>query len=405
LSARASFRVAVTLCAAVLAAGGLAACARGDDGPRDGAQDGPLLIGLASAQTGFMSTYDNAVRDGAKVAADEINSKGGVNGRQIEFVEADSKSDPAQAQLAAQTLLSAEMIIPSCDYNMGGPAAQAANARNVLAVGCAGSSLFGAQGIGPLTFNVLWGAATEGAVMAEWAYQTKAFRNPHVIVATNFEYSKSVCENFEKRWTELAGADSIAGKDTYEYEDKALASQVSRLQEARAKADFVVVCATGAGASMVRQARSAGVDLPMIGAAGFDGDYWLEAVPDLSEFYYPAAGSLFGDDPSADRKTFFEAYASVAGEHAPLSLYPLAGYQAVQTYARGIEKAASFEAAKVQEAIESFRNEELIIGPTTYAENCHVAVGQPLLMMQIQQGKISYTGETFRATQVPAAPC
>lgn len=398
------WRRAIAVSSAGVVLGATAACGS----PQDSGAQKPdkIVIGLASAETGFMSTYDGAVRAGARLAARDINAAGGIDGRKIEFVTADTKSDSAQAQLAAKNLLEkgAQVIIPSCDYNMGGPAARAANERDVLAVGCAGSTLFGAQGIGPLTFNVLWGANTEGAVMAQWAYNSKKWRSAYMLTATNFEYSKSLCANFEKSWKALGGT-TIVGKDTYTYEDKSLASQLSRMRAAKSKSDVVVVCATGAGATAIRQMRAGGIDLPILGAAGFDGTYWLDAVPDLSDFYFPGAGSAVGDDPSPERRKFFKEIGKSDGSSQGLNTYQLAGYQAVQTYARGAEKAGSFDAKAVGRAIGSFKDEDLLLGRTTYTENCHANIGMPLLMMTIDKGKPRYLGKTVRATDIPKAPC
>ncbi len=393
-------RALTLLCAGVVLVA--AGCGSAKDDPKSG----KVMIGLASAETGFMSTYDAAVRAGAKLAARDINAAGGVNGRQIEFVGADTKSDPAQAQLAAQTLLGkgVQAVIPSCDYNMGGPAARAANERDVLAIGCAGSTLFGAQGIGPLTFNVLWGANTEGAVMAQWAYNTKKWRKAYVLAATNFEYSKSLCANFETSWNALGGT-SVTGKDTYTYDDKSLASQITRMREAKDASDFVVVCATGAGATAIRQIRAGGIDLPILGAAGFAGQYWLDAVPGLSDFYFPGAGSAVGDDPSPERRKFFAEIQQADGAGDGLTTYQLAGYQAVQTYARGVAKAGTFDAKAVARAIGGFTDEDLLLGRTTYTQNCHANINMPLLMMTIENGRPRYLGETVQATDVPPAPC
>lgn len=42
------------------------------------------------------------------------------------------------------------------------------------------------------------------------------------------------------------------------------------------------------GAAAVRQIRATGIKMSMIAATSMDGNFWLDAVPDLSDFYYPA---------------------------------------------------------------------------------------------------------------------
>ena len=47
----------------------------------------------------------NYVANGAKIAADEINAKGGVLGKKIELVIEDNKSNPTEAAAVAEKLI------------------------------------------------------------------------------------------------------------------------------------------------------------------------------------------------------------------------------------------------------------------------------------------------------------
>jgi branched-chain amino acid transport system substrate-binding protein len=367
----------------------------------------PIVIGQAAAETGWMTPYDSAVRNGAKIAADKINAAGGIDGRQIKFVYADTKTDATQGGVAAHKVLQdgADFVLTTCDYDLGAPVARTANQSGKLAIGCAGGLQFGLQGVGPLTFNTYPGSATEGAIMAEWAYNTKGWRKPYLLSNNALEYTKSVCKYFKERWTALAGADSIAGEDVLQGTDASISAQVSRLRQAK-DADFVVECSLPpSGASEVRQIRSGGVNLPMLGAAAFDGNYWLKAIPNLTDFYYPALGSIFGDDPDKARSQFFADYATSTGQKPTLASYPLLGYAAVETLKDAIETAQSTDATAVAKAIEGFKDKSLITGPTSYSDKCHIPVAKPYLMMEIVSGKNKFTGDVVTPEQVPPAPC
>jgi len=396
----------------------LAACGSSDDGGSTSsgsdagtgtaaASNDPIVIGQAAAETGWMTAYDSAVKNGAKIAADEINAAGGIDGRPIKFVYADTKTDATQGGVAARQVLEdgADFVLTTCDYDLGAPVARTANQSGKLAIGCAGGLQFGRQGVGPLTFNTYPGSATEGALMAEWAYNEKGWRKPYLLSNNSLEYTKSVCKYFEERWKELAGDNSIAGKDVLQGDDSSIGAQVSRLRQAK-DADVVIECSLPpSGAAEVRQIRSGGIDLPILAAAAFDGSYWLKAVPNLSDFYYPALGSIFGDDPSAERTKFFDEYAKTTGEKPTLASYPLLGYAAVQTLKDGIEQAGSTDAEAVAKAIETFKDKELITGKTTYTAQCHIPVAKPYLMMEIVDGKNKFTGDVVAPEKVPPAPC
>ena len=200
---------------------------------------------------------------------------------------------------------------------------------------------------------------------------------------------------------------SFAGQDTFNNGDASIAAQVSRLRSAASKADFLVVSSLPpGGASAIRQIRGAGINLPILAAAAFDGSYWLSAVPKLSNFYYPALGSLFGDDPNPARaKLLYKDFKKVSGQAPTLASYPLLGYAAIQTLVRGMKIAKSTDGAAVAKALNGFRNVPLITGPTTYTAKCHIPSGRPYLIMQVQNGKSSYTGVTWKPASVPPHPC
>ena len=78
--------------------------ARRAGGPRRIAQS-PIKIGVIQPLSGPVAASGNYVRMGAEIARDWINAKGGVNGRKVELVIEDNKSDPKEAASAAEKLI------------------------------------------------------------------------------------------------------------------------------------------------------------------------------------------------------------------------------------------------------------------------------------------------------------
>lgn len=363
----------------------------------------PLVIGIAGAKTGWMAPYDAATMVGAELAAEDINAKGGVNGRQIKLITADSKTDPAVAGQAAAKLLDdgAEVLMATCDYDMGAPIAQAGEAAGVVTAGCAGALQWGAQGLGPLTYNFYPGSATEGRLMAGLATE-KGYKNPFVLTLTDLAYTKTMCEYFDKAWKEDGG--KIAGSDTLAGTDAAIDTQIANIRSSGA--DSIVICSLPpSGATAIKQIRAAGIDLPLVLASAYDGDYWLEAVPDLSDAYYAAIGSVFGDDPNPVHQELFDRYKEKTGKRADLSAYFLIGYAQVEAIAKGVEIAGTAEGTKLAAALDTFVDEPLATGNTTYTPTCHIPQTLPHLVLEIKDGKVSSTGEVITPTADPDAPC
>ncbi|MBI4628638.1 MAG: ABC transporter substrate-binding protein [Candidatus Rokubacteria bacterium] len=65
----------------------------------------PVKIGVIQPLSGPVAASGNYVRMGAEIARDWINARGGVNGRKLELVIEDNKSDPKEAASAAEKLI------------------------------------------------------------------------------------------------------------------------------------------------------------------------------------------------------------------------------------------------------------------------------------------------------------
>jgi branched-chain amino acid transport system substrate-binding protein len=378
-----------------------------DGGSGDGAASqntaddgkGPIVIGGALAKTGFMSAFDVPVSQGAELAIADINANGGVLGRDLKIAYSDTKTDQAQGATAAQEVIDkgAAMVIASCDYDFGGPPARVAVEKGLLAFACAASPKFGKQGVGDLAFSISSGTPTEGAMMAEFAYNQLKKRNAYLLEDTGLEYSKAFCQYFRERFEELGG--KIAGEDSFANDDASISSQVNNLSDS--SADVIAYCSyPPGGAAGLRQIRGAGIDLPIVADTAFDGNYWLDAVPDLSDFYYPTAGSIFGDDPEEKWQEFVSKYKEKTGKDPSNASYPGSGYSIVQGWAAAVEEAGTLDSEKVKAVIEGWQEQELQNGATTYGPEQHMALGRPMAVMEIQNGKNQFV-ERFAAEKVP----
>src|SRR3978361_1090619 len=68
------------------------------------AQDS-IKIGVNEPLTGPFAASGTYVTNGARIAADEINAKGGILGKKIELVIEDNKSNPTEAAAVAEKLI------------------------------------------------------------------------------------------------------------------------------------------------------------------------------------------------------------------------------------------------------------------------------------------------------------
>jgi branched-chain amino acid transport system substrate-binding protein len=383
---------AVTLALAVVACGGDDKSGGGNDKasgdkPAPGPEEkGPIVIGLTGAHSGFMAAFDVPAESAARIAGDEFNAAGGINGRQVKFVAADSKTDPAQSANAAQKVISdgADFVIVSCDYDVGGPAARIAQDKKILSISlCAGSPKWNA--IGPLAYSMALGSETEAAAAAQWAAKAKGCKTGYVLTDTFIDYTKTAGEVMKKTFP-----GEIVGEDTFKNDDQSFSTQVSRLQAVNPKPDCIFLSSVpSGGVTMLRQLRSAGLNQPVISPEGMGGDFWLEAIPDLSDFYYIGSGSIFGDDPDPKLNEVAKLVEKDIGEGLTSATF-VPGYSTIEALKIAIERAKSTDTDAVVKQFQSFKDEKLLVGPTTYTETDRRSPGRPTRVIQIQNGKASF---------------
>ena len=76
----------------------------------------PIKIGVAGPFTGGSSSMGVSMRDGVRLAADEINKAGGVMGRQILLVERDDEAKNERGVQIAQELINKEKVVATVGY-------------------------------------------------------------------------------------------------------------------------------------------------------------------------------------------------------------------------------------------------------------------------------------------------
>jgi branched-chain amino acid transport system substrate-binding protein len=371
----------------------LAACSSGDQSG-SGATDenAPIVLGFAIGETGFMTSYDVPAMNAAQMAVEDINASGGVGGRQLEIISADTASDPAQAGNAATSLLDqgAEIIVTSCDFDQGAPAAIVAQNAGALAFStCAASTNFGPAGIGPLAFTMATAAPVEGAAMAEWAYNDKGWKTAFSLHDDTIDFTKQTTYGFDNRFKELGGR--LVGAATFKQDDPSIATQIAQIVSA--KPDVIWLSSYNPGlAGALRQIRAAGITAPILSDEDLDGDTWKDAVPDLSDVYFVTYGSIYGDDSSSTINDIVARYEASAGALPDTSLF-LTGYALPQAVAKAIDGAGgSTTGADLQGVLETFTDEDFLL-TTTFTPEDHISYSRTLRIMQIQGGKTSFLAE------------
>ena len=352
------------------------------------AADDDITVGMAVAFSGWMEAYDGEAAKMAQLWVDQTNAHGGLLGKQIKVLKADTKTDRVEGAKAGKALIDkgADLLLVSADYDYGAPAALQAQKAGVISVFLGASDpKAGVLGVGPYSFTANNAAQLEGAVMAGWGYEKKGFRKGYMLIDNTIEYNKSICAGYN--WLFPMKGGKIIGQDTFQGLDPTISSQITRLSDAirTQGVDNIMLCSTNPGAaSAVRQLRAAGVTVPIMSGTAMDGTYWLNSTPGLKDFYLPVQ-ALTVNDPNPDVNALTADYAKKFGK-PPTTQYAYPIYAFLQLWAKAVTTAGTTDAGKVVALLNKDANAPTILGPRTFTPNLHIQTTEPMIV-------VSYTDD------------
>ena len=177
--------------------------------------DKVILIGGSGPLTGANSQYGSAVLNGAQIAVDEINAKGGYNGYTFKLQMIQDDCDAVKAETAYNQLfdLGMKVSIGSVTSGAAKAFATAAKADNIFCL-TPSASADDVIAAGKNSFRVCFGDPQQAVIAADELVTVKGYEKIGVIYDTSDTYSSGLYEAFEARMTEL---NKVKGTDYVVY--------------------------------------------------------------------------------------------------------------------------------------------------------------------------------------------
>jgi branched-chain amino acid transport system substrate-binding protein len=352
----------------------------------------PIVIGWAFDGNGNMAPFDGPALAAAKLRVNQINAKGGVNGRKLRIQTCDTQGNkPDVAKACALRLLGAKanVIFTTCDVDLAAPVVRAAIDRGVLAVApCIGTDQMGPKRFGSkgrLAFSFGNVAQDEGSAMAQYAW-SRGWKTAGLATDTVIVYFRNVVQAFEARFKQLGG--KIVAKETYQSGGGTnVQNTVSRLNNV--KADVYVTSTAGAFGALstfVSGLRSLGNNTPILNSWAGDGTYWLPSNPKVTNYWYVTFASCFGDDPSAAVNRLAKAVKAGTGGF-------ITGPSAIDGVVTAIKRAhGSTKGATLAKIMEKFKKVPTISGNVSFSAKLHTVFGRRYRVIRIQNNEPKVVG-------------
>ncbi|MBN2001875.1 MAG: ABC transporter substrate-binding protein [Anaerolineae bacterium] len=345
-----------------------------------------VKVAILAPLSGDVATFGKSTRQGAEMAIEEWNAKGGINGTTIETVVEDSQCAAEAAVSAANKVIDqdgAKFIIGEVCSSASIPMSEIVMAKGALQITPTSTNpsvTVGEDGtLKTRVFRACFIDPFQGKVAAKFATTTLGAKTAAVFLDQGNDYVRGLAEVFIAEF-EAAGG-SVLVKETYTGEDTDFSAILTKVKDANP--DVLYLPDYYSTVNLVAaQAKEKGITAILMGGDGWDSSDLDLAV--VEGGYY--TNHFSPDDVRPIVQDFVSKYESKYGAK-PDALAALA-YDAANILFKGMEEAGSFEPEQVAQAMEKGKF-PVVSGDVSYDPQ-HNPV-KAAVVLKIEDGKIVYT--------------
>ncbi len=349
-----------------------------------------IKIGVNAELTGSIPIVGKSCENAANLAANEVNSKGGllVNGKKYKIVlnVQDCEDKPESAAAVAQKFASDSSILAMIGPNASRdaiPAAAVADAAKLPMISPWSTNpklTIGRKYV----FRACFTDNFQGLVAAKFAFNTLHAKTAADLYDVTSAYNVGIAKIFEKNFTALGG--KIVDSETYSHGDEDFSAQLTKI--IAAKPDILFLPNYYAEVPMqAQQARQLGYKGAFLGSDSWGSDQLLKLGAKYVE------GSYYSTHYSADIATpeaqkFISAYKAKYGE-VPDDVAALT-YDAFGLLFQGIQNAGKLDREDIRNGIASINGYKGVTGTMQFK-----GTGDPVksaVIIKIENGKFHYFG-------------
>ena len=340
-------RFLAVLSAAALAATMLTAC--GSGGGSSSGDGDTVKVGLLHSLTGSMAISEKSVRDAEVLAIKEINAAGGVNGKQIEYVEEDGTSEPSTFATKAEKLIDSEGV--STIFGCWTSSSRKAVKPIVEEYGSLLWYPVQYEGMESSSNIVYTGAAPNQQIVPAIDYLLDQGYKKFFLLGSDYVFPRTANMIINAQ-LEAKGAEAV-GEEYADMDQTDFAAIISKIEAA--KPDVIINTLNGTGnVSFFKQ----------MSEKNYTSNDYMTMSFSIAEEEVATIGAdilkghmvswnYYQTTDTEKNKEFVKAYKDAYGENRVTSDPAEAAYDAVYLWKAACEKADSFEPEDVIKAVES----------------------------------------------------
>ncbi|MBC9783034.1 ABC transporter substrate-binding protein [Heliobacterium chlorum] len=351
----------------------LTACSGGGD-KKTSANPAPAdawVIGGNFELSGGQATFGKAAVNGAQLVFDEVNAKGGINGKQIKFVALDNKSEATESTNVASKLINQEKAVAILGCTTSGDTlgmVQLAMDKKIPVLSTSATNpkvtvdektnktndyIFRACFIDPF----------QGTVMANFSLNNLNKKTAAVLTDNQAPYAKGLAQFYKEAFTKKGG--QIVADEGYVTGDQDFKAILTKIRATNPDVLYVPGYYEEVG-KIVKQARELGMNIPVMGGDGWDSPKLVEiaGAGALNNTFFSNHYSSEDKDPIVQDfvKKYKEKYNEVPDSMAVL------GYDGALILVDALKRAGEPNAEKIKEALAATKDVQTVTGKISYDE-------------------------------------
>lgn len=303
----------------------------------------PLKIGVASLLNGDFAVVGENIVKTARLAAEDINAEGGINGRPVELVIEDAGYTSRDGVSAIQKLVNADgvrYVIGGMSSNGSVAAAPIANQTHTVIL----TPVTGGKNVdeaGEYIFRIANADILAGQDLANAMLQLGYRRAATISEVT--EYTTDIQNTFEKTFKEKGG--TVVMSERFQPDTTDYRTLITSVRESNPEAILVLSQLGTNAAQFIKQSRELGFTPPLFT------DFTLAANGDVKRIIGSLDGIYFADpayDATSERaKSFFKRYEEKYGGPSPIPFHAASTYDGMMMLAAAL-RAVGDDSEKVQ---------------------------------------------------------
>lgn len=337
----------------------------------------PIKLGLISPLTGDAAAIGNDILDGTKMAVDEVNAAGGIDGRMIELIAEDGKCNGTDAASAAQKLVNVDKVVSivggfcSGETLAASPIVEAAKVT-LLSPGSSSPAITTA---GEYVFRNYPSDALRTVAMAKH-FNEEGWKKV-AIISENTDYATALRDALVKN----VGAENVVFNETVDPGTKDYRSLLTRMKGVQ----FDVFVPNGQSdstdAAMIAQYVEQGMTKPMVGKDTTDSLTVVDIAADAAEGVQLVNVASFGENTD-----FEDDFTAKFGAPQSSISWAALAYDAAGVTFEAM-KNAGITGEEIKGYFDTLEGYDGIIGTFSFDENGDV-VGVSYVLKQFEDGKV-----------------